>query len=120
MIGACDRPLAVAAAILVLLVPGCGKSPAPVAEVHLRAFDSADPMLKTNFVRALDLMRSKDYVGARFILVTLQGQPNLSEAQAQALEQAQAALADQLYDAARRRDPAAIKAVEQFRQAPRR
>jgi len=115
----CVKLIAVPA-LIALAFMGCSKSATSVGSHHAEAFQSADAQTKALWDTALAAVKTNGYAVAFVTLKSLQAQPGLTPQQLQAVNETATAVSDQMYAAANRNDPAALQAIEELRQIPRR
>ena len=94
---------------------GCSKSGVATATSNTKLFQSADADTKAKWDKAMEFMKADDYVGATLTLRTLYVQTNLTPEQKKAIEDAQKAVSDKMYDAANKGDAKAKGALEELR-----
>ncbi|MEO8426412.1 MAG: hypothetical protein ABI651_04790 [Verrucomicrobiota bacterium] len=118
----------------VLLAVGCSKKKVDLSELE-KAFKSAEAQLgaqKANdanqppaqnpqplLQQAEEAIRQSDYAGALVPLTALRSQPNLTAEQLTAVQDTVAAINKQMAEKADAGDPAAQKAMEEYREARR-
>ncbi len=96
-----------------LLVAGCGKG----GGANAKAFDSANPEVKTLWDKAQTAAKAKDYASALLTFRQLSARADLTPDQIKAMEVASTAVSDQMYEAANKGDAEATKAIETMRKA---
>jgi hypothetical protein len=110
----------VTAGLVAVVASGCSKSAATVGSGNARLFASADASVKADWNAAMSAFKTNGYAAAIVALGRLSEHKNLSAEQFAAVKQTAAAISDQMWTAANKGDPDAVRAISELRKIQQR
>jgi hypothetical protein len=99
-----------------LALAGCSPNALTGQAAGTRAFDSAEPEIKALWGAVVSGLKTNDYVGPQAALWDLRAATNLTAQQRAAVDHTLKTVSSQMFNAASRGDPKALKAMEDLRQ----